>query len=35
MTDEADEFIRTVMADMLDRQQSLPPEPAGLAGTAG
>ena len=27
MTDEADEFIRTVMADMLDKQMSLPPEP--------
>jgi glutamate/tyrosine decarboxylase-like PLP-dependent enzyme len=24
MTDEADEFIRSVMADMMDRQQSLP-----------
>jgi sphinganine-1-phosphate aldolase len=29
MTDEADEFIRAVMADMLDRQQALPPEPVG------
>jgi sphinganine-1-phosphate aldolase len=28
MTDEADQFIRAVMADMLDRQASLPPEPA-------
>jgi sphinganine-1-phosphate aldolase len=27
MTDEADQFIRAVMADMLDRQTSLPPEP--------
>lgn len=26
MTDEADEFIRSVMADMMDRQQSVPPE---------
>ncbi|CAN5469058.1 pyridoxal-dependent decarboxylase [soil metagenome] len=26
MTDEADGFIRAVMADMLDQQQSLPPE---------
>ena len=25
MTDEADEFIRTVMADMMDRQLALPP----------
>ena len=25
LTDEADDFIRTVMADLLDRQQSLPP----------
>ena len=25
MTDEADEFIRMVMADMMDTQQSLPP----------
>jgi glutamate/tyrosine decarboxylase-like PLP-dependent enzyme len=25
LTNEADEFIRTVMADLLDRQQSLPP----------
>ena len=25
MTDEADDFIRTVMADMMDQQQSLPP----------
>ncbi|MEZ5177550.1 MAG: hypothetical protein R2746_04500 [Acidimicrobiales bacterium] len=25
MTDEADEFIRMVMADMLDEQQGLPP----------
>ncbi|MHB1986406.1 MAG: pyridoxal phosphate-dependent decarboxylase family protein [Acidimicrobiales bacterium] len=25
MTDEADEFIKMVMADMMDRQQSLPP----------
>ena len=24
MTDEADEFIRTVMADMMDTQQSIP-----------
>jgi hypothetical protein len=29
MTVEADEFIRTVMADMLDKQVSLPPESAG------
>jgi glutamate/tyrosine decarboxylase-like PLP-dependent enzyme len=28
MTDEADEFIKAVMADMLDRQTALPPEPA-------
>jgi sphinganine-1-phosphate aldolase len=27
MTDEADQFIRAVMADMLDRQTSLPPAP--------
>jgi glutamate/tyrosine decarboxylase-like PLP-dependent enzyme len=27
MTDEADELIRSVMGDMLDRQQSLPPQP--------
>jgi hypothetical protein len=27
MTDEADELIRSVMSDMLDRQQSLPPQP--------
>jgi hypothetical protein len=27
MTDEADEFIRTVMADMMDRHQALPPSP--------
>jgi glutamate/tyrosine decarboxylase-like PLP-dependent enzyme len=26
-TDEADEFIRLVMTDMLDRQQAVPPEP--------
>jgi glutamate/tyrosine decarboxylase-like PLP-dependent enzyme len=26
ITDEADEFIRMVMADMMDTQQSLPPE---------
>lgn len=25
MTDEADEFIRAVMADMLDKHQGLPP----------
>ena len=31
MTDEADEFIRAVMADMLDTQQSLPPDRAGDA----
>jgi hypothetical protein len=24
MTDEADEFIRSVMEDMLDKQQGLP-----------
>ncbi len=24
MTDEADEFIRSVMADMMDKQQGLP-----------
>ena len=29
MTDEADAFIRAVMADMLDRQTALPPEPVG------
>jgi sphinganine-1-phosphate aldolase len=27
MTNEADAFIKSVMADMLDRQQGLPPEP--------
>jgi len=27
LTDEADQFIRAVMADMLDRQTSLPPGP--------
>jgi hypothetical protein len=26
MTDDADEFIRSVMADMFDTQQSLPPD---------
>jgi len=26
MTDEADDFIRSVMADMLDKHQSLPRE---------
>jgi sphinganine-1-phosphate aldolase len=31
MTEEADEFIRMVMADMMDRQQSLPPVPAAPA----
>ena len=25
MTDEADEFIKAVMADMMDNQQSVPP----------
>jgi len=25
MTDEADEFIKAVMADMLDKQQAVPP----------
>ncbi len=25
MTDEADEFIKMVMADMLDKQQAVPP----------
>jgi hypothetical protein len=25
MTDEADEFIRSVMADMMDKQQAVPP----------
>jgi hypothetical protein len=25
LTDEADEFIRMVMGDMMDTQQSLPP----------
>ena len=25
LTDEADEFIRAVMADMMDTQQSVPP----------
>ena len=29
MTDEADEFIRAVMADMLDKHQGLPHEPVG------
>ena len=29
MTDEADEFIRAVMADMLDKHQGLPREPVG------
>ena len=29
MTTEADSLIRTVMADMLDKQTSLPPEPTG------
>ena len=29
ITREADEFIQSVMADMLDAQMSLPPEPAG------
>ncbi|HET7524019.1 MAG TPA: pyridoxal-dependent decarboxylase, partial [Acidimicrobiales bacterium] len=29
MTPEADEFIQSVMADMLDKQMSLPPEPTG------
>jgi sphinganine-1-phosphate aldolase len=29
MTDEADAFIRAVMAEMLDRQTALPPEPLG------
>jgi glutamate/tyrosine decarboxylase-like PLP-dependent enzyme len=28
MTDEADEFIRMVMAEMMDRQQAVPPAPA-------
>ncbi len=28
MTDEADAFIKAVMADLLDRQSGLPPEPA-------
>ncbi len=28
MTAEADEFIRAVMADLLDRQTALPPQPA-------
>ena len=30
MTDEADEFIRAVMADMLDKHQGLPREPVGV-----
>jgi sphinganine-1-phosphate aldolase len=25
LTDEADEFIKSVMADLLDTQQALPP----------
>ena len=29
MTDEADDFIRSVMADMLDKHQGLPREPVG------
>jgi len=29
MNDEADAFIRTVMADMIDKQLALPPEPVG------
>jgi glutamate/tyrosine decarboxylase-like PLP-dependent enzyme len=31
MTDEADEFIRIVMADMMDRQQSVPAAPVAPA----
>ena len=29
MTNEADEFIRAVMEDMLDKHQGLPREPVG------
>jgi hypothetical protein len=29
MTSEADDFIRAVMADMLDKHQGLPHEPVG------
>jgi glutamate/tyrosine decarboxylase-like PLP-dependent enzyme len=36
MTDEADEFIRMVMAEMMDRQQAVPAEPStGAAATSG
>jgi glutamate/tyrosine decarboxylase-like PLP-dependent enzyme len=33
MTEEADEFIRAVMADMMDRHQSVPAPPATPAAT--
>jgi hypothetical protein len=36
MTDEADEFIRLVMAEMMDRHQAVSPEPSsGAAPTPG
>jgi hypothetical protein len=36
MTDEADEFIRMVMAEMMDRHQAVPAEPAtGATATPG
>lgn len=33
MTDEADEFIRVVMAEMMDRHQAVPTAPAAVVGT--
>jgi hypothetical protein len=33
MTEQADEFIRMVMADMMDRQLSVPAAPVSPAGS--